>query len=283
MMKKTTLKIASAAVAALSVFSLSASASAAGTEHSQSFALIDDANLFDDTQYASLCEKLSSVGSQTGWQIAVVTTDYGISSSRMDSYYNDLYDNNREYFEADSALFVIDNASSNRLILTHGTAEMYFTDERLSDMKSALKPSLSSGDMETAVEIFADKNLEYFEEGVVNGHHSNHVEGQSEEELAAQREKREHKLAWTLTHWGWLFALIAIAAGGIFAGVNVGRYKFNGKGGTYNLKENSSMNLVDRQDVFVNKHTTSTVIQSSSSGSGGSSSGGSSHGSSGSF
>lgn len=189
MMKKTTLKIASAAVAALSVFSLSASASAAGTEHSQSFALIDDANLFDDTQYASLCEKLSSVGSQTGWQIAVVTTDYGISSSRMDSYYNDLYDNNREYFEADSALFVIDNASSNRLILTHGTAEMYFTDERLSDMKSALKPSLSSGDMETAVEIFADKNLEYFEEGVVNGHHSNHVEGQSEEELAAQREK----------------------------------------------------------------------------------------------
>ena len=58
--------------------------------------------------------------------------------------------------------------------------------------------------------------------------------------------------------------------------------KFNGKSGTYNLKENSSMKLLDSQDQFLHKSTTSTVISSGSSSSG-SSGGSSSHGSSGSF
>ena len=65
--------------------------------------------------------------------------------------------------------------------------------------------------------------------------------------------------------------------------MNVGRYKYNGKGGTYNLKENSRINLVDQQDVFLNKHTTYTTINTSSGSSGGSSGGSSSHGGSGAF
>ena len=198
----------------------------------------------------------------------------------MDSHYNKLYDNNRNYFESDCVMFVIDNASGNRIILTHGETESYFSDQRMNEMKSALKPYLQSGDMLNACYTFADKTQEFYDAGIPsNGSYDNHVEGT---ETADQKLKRENKFLYVLTKWGWLMGLIALAAGGIFAGVNVGRYKFNGKSGTYNLKENSSMKLLDSQDQFLHKSTTSTVISSGSSSSG-SSGGSSSHGSSGSF
>ena len=271
-MIRTSCKKTKAAVAALLALVLllgsSFGAFAIGSYGDENYALIDEANIFTDEQMTSLCDKLSAAGSKTDWQLAVVTTNDNVSSSRMDKYYNNYYDNNRNVFEADCVMFVIDNASSNRIILTHGTAESYFTDERLTEMKSALKPSLASGDMVSAVQIFADTSVSFYEQGIPSdGHHSNHVEGKSEEQLASEREKKSN-----------------LAGGGIFAGVNVGRYKYNGKSGTYNLKENSSMNLLDKQDEFLGSHTSYTVISSSSSGSGGSSSGGgSSHGSSGSF
>ena len=286
MIRMTSTKTKAAVAALLALVLLlgsSLGAFAIGSYGDSNYALVDEANLFTDSEITALCDKLSADGSKTDWQLAVVTTNDNVGSSSMDSYYNSYYDNSRDVFEADCVMFVIDNASSNRIILTHGGAEAYFTDERLDEMKSALKPYLASGDMVQAVNTFADKSLEFWQQGVPSdGHHSNHVEGKSEEELASEREKKNNKFLWTLTHWGWLFALIGVAAGGIFAGVNVGRYKYNGRSGTYNLKENSSMNLLDRQDEFIDRHTTSVVISRSSS-SGGSSGGGSSHGSSGSF
>ncbi|MBQ1616492.1 MAG: TPM domain-containing protein, partial [Ruminococcus sp.] len=229
-MIRTSCKKTKAAVAALLALVLllgsSFGAFAIGSYGDENYALIDEANIFTDEQMTSLCDKLSAAGSKTDWQLAVVTTNDNVSSSRMDKYYNNYYDNNRNVFEADCVMFVIDNASSNRIILTHGTAESYFTDERLTEMKSALKPSLASGDMVSAVQIFADTSVSFYEQGIPSdGHHSNHVEGKSEEQLASEREKKSNKFLWTLTHWGWLFGLIALAGGGIFAGVNVGRYK----------------------------------------------------------
>ena len=181
-MIRTSCKKTKAAVAALLALVLllgsSFGAFAIGSYGDENYALIDEANIFTDEQMTSLCDKLSAAGSKTDWQLAVVTTNDNVSSSRMDKYYNNYYDNNRNVFEADCVMFVIDNASSNRIILTHGTAESYFTDERLTEMKSALKPSLASGDMVSAVQIFADTSVSFYEQGIPSdGHHSNHVEG----------------------------------------------------------------------------------------------------------
>ena len=272
-------KISAAAIAVLLLLSSVATAFAASDFNSY-YLISDDAGLFDSSSFSGLTEKLESVGRHTSWQIAVVTTNDNVSSSKMDSHYNKLYDNNRNYFESDCVMFVIDNASGNRIILTHGETESYFSDQRMNEMKSALKPYLQSGDMLNACYTFADKTQEFYDAGIPsNGSYDNHVEGT---ETADQKLKRENKFLYVLTKWGWLMGLIALAAGGIFAGVNVGRYKFNGKSGTYNLKENSSMKLLDSQDQFLHKSTTSTVISSGSSSSG-SSGGSSSHGSSGSF
>lgn len=284
MMKTRILSRASAAVlAALMILSCTFGAFAVGLDYSSSHLLSDEADLFTQSEFTELSGVLKKEGAKTGWQLAVVTTTDGVSSSRMDSYYNNYYDNNRLYFQTDCVMFVIDNGSGNRIILTHGAAEAYFDDDRMSALKSALKPALSSGDMVLAVTTFATTSSSYYEQGIdEDASHDNHVEGT---ETEAEKQKRENKFLYVLTHFGWIIGLVSLAGGGIFAGVNVGRYKFNGKSGTYDLNKNSNLQLLDSQDVFVNKTTTYTTIQSSSSSSGGSSGGGgsSSHGSSGSF
>jgi hypothetical protein len=82
----------------------------------------------------------------------------------------------------------------------------------------------------------------------------------------------EPKILTSLKKYGWIGGIAGVVIAIIFVLVNVGRYKYNGKGGTYDLDKNSQMNLLDSQDVFVSKHTTYTTIQSSNNSSGGSSS-----------
>lgn len=277
-------KISAIAATAL-LLSVSAAPVLAATNYSQNYALIDEAKLFDAAGSEQLSATLEKTGRETGWQVSVFTTSYNISADQMDSYYNNYYDNHREWFTTDSAMLIIDTGSNNRYILTHGSAEAYFTDERMTQIKSEMKPYLNDNDMLGAAKTFAAVNAEFYRSGIPeNGGHSNHVDGVDPNKAAEEQEKKNNKLGYVLSHYGWIFGLVALAAGGIFAGVNVGRYKYNGKGGTYNLKENSRMNLVDQQDVFVNKHTTFTTINTSSGSSGGSSGGGSSsHGGSGAF
>lgn len=235
-----------------------------------SYYIWDFSHLLSKAEENELGEKLYDIGNTTDWQIIIYTSDEGVSAEEMDAYYSNQFDSlHSSYVE-----FVIDTGSDNRIILTHGSAMEYFTDKRMDEIKSNLRPYLNSGDMYGACVEFADTTLEFYNKGIpANGSYNNVDDG------------TENKFIYVLTHWGWIFAIVAIVAGGAFVGVNVGRYKFNGKSGTYNLKENSSVKLLDKQDVFLHKHTTYTTSSSSSSGgsSGGGKSGGSSHGSSGSF
>lgn len=96
-------KISAAAIAVLLLLSSVATAFAASDFNSY-YLISDDAGLFDSSSFSGLTEKLESVGRHTSWQIAVVTTNDNVSSSKMDSHYNKLYDNNRNYFESDCVM-----------------------------------------------------------------------------------------------------------------------------------------------------------------------------------
>ena len=117
----------SAFAAAAVLIGVSAVPVLAANSYSQNYALIDEANLFDAAGSEQLCATLEKTGRETGWQVAVVTTTYNISAGEMDSYYNNYYDNHREWFTTDSAMLIIDTGSNNRYILTHGVAEAYFS------------------------------------------------------------------------------------------------------------------------------------------------------------
>ena len=267
-------KRVSASVCVILLIVISISPAFAQRNFSDYFAVTDDAEIFTQEQFNSLCTEARSVGEQARFNVAVHTENGGVDASEMDSYYTKHHDSDSSY-TADGVMLVFDAKSNNRVILTFGTAEKYFDDARMDELKSALKPALNSGDNYQAAKLYIAKVQEYVTAGVSgNGTYNNVVQTPAEK-------SNEPKILTSLKKFGWIGGIAGVVIAIIFVLVNVGRYKYNGKGGTYDLNQNSQMTLLDSQDVFVSKHTTYTTIQSSSDNS--SSGGSSSHGSSGSF
>ncbi len=241
------------------------------------YVLDDTALLFDASEKSAIEERMQSVAEATGWQIIVHTSSNGISSDEMESYYNDTYyDSHTEYGE-DSVMFVIDDLSQNRIILTHGDAMYYFDDDRMTEIKSELKPYLDSYDMYGATMAFLNTTEEFYTDGKSSDGTYNNVT------INDNYEKQKNPLLYTLKHYGVIIGLVSVVIGGLSVLFVFARYKYNGKQGTYDLKQNSTINLTNQFDEFVNKRISVSTTSSNSNSSGGSSSGGSSHGSSGSF
>ena len=241
------------------------------------YVLADDASIFSRQETETLGELMQSIGEETGWQIIVHTSNDNISSDNMETYYNNTYYDSQD-FEYDSVMLVIDNASNNRIILTHCTAMNYFDDYRMSEIKSRMKPYLVQGDMYKATLEFLNTTEEFYGNGISdNGSYDNVT-------INENYEKQKNPLLYTLSHYGVIIGVVAVIAGGAAVLIVYLRYKDNGKKGTYDLNANSVVNITDSRDEFLNKTVTvrTDPPPSSSSGSSGGG-GGSSHGSSGSF
>lgn len=235
------------------------------------YKLIDDAKLFSSSQTKEINQALADASSTTGWSVIVYTNTKGVSSSKMEDTYNDYYD--KQDFGRNGVLFVIDRGQDNRIIITKGDAMYYFSDQRMDDIKSELKPFLQKEDWYGATMKFIECTEEYYLFGEDDYGTYHNVEIKSDSSGSIVR---------------FIIPCIIISLGvAVLAVVFVSlRYKHHGKSGTYDLRANSTTKLLDRQDVFLTKSVSVTTIQSSSSSGGRSSggrSGGSSHGSSGSF
>ncbi|MEE0674872.1 MAG: TPM domain-containing protein [Ruminococcus sp.] len=275
MIKKASKRILSLAAVLVMLLSFTLPVFAAET---QNHALRDDAGLFTNDA-ATLEGVMEEIGAQTGWQIIVHTSYNGIDADNMEDYYNDVYYDSQS-FQPDSVMLVIDRGTNNRIILTHGDAMYYFSDERMSEIKSNMRPYLNNDDMLGATYQFLQTTRDFYNEGKPEDGSFSNVE---------LNEKRDNPFMYNLSHRWWIFSLIGLGVGGISAGGVVGRYHYNGKlDANYKLHENSKIDLTEKEDIFVTTHTTVTRIQtesqsSGSSGGGGGGGGGSSHGSSGSF
>lgn len=243
------------------------------------YVLADDASIFSQQETTTLSEFMQSIGEETGWQIIVHTSNDNISSDNMETYYNNTYYDGQD-FEYDSVMLVIDNASNNRIILTHGTAMEYFDDDRMTEIKSRMRPYLSQGDMYNATLEFLNTTEEFYSNGITEDGSYDNVT------INENYEKQKNPLLYTLSHYGVIIGVVAVIAGGVSVLIVYLRYKDNGKKGTYDLNANSVVNITDSHDEFLNKTVTVRTDPPPSSDSGSSSSGGgggSSHGSSGSF
>lgn len=276
MIKKTSKRIFSITAAILLILSFTLPVFAAETQY---HALRDDAGLFTN-EAGDLENAMEDIGSLTGWQIIVHTSYNGIDSDDMEDYYNDVYYDSQS-FQPDSVMLVIDRGTNNRIILTHGEAMYYFSDERMSEIKSNMRPYLQSDDMLGATYQFLKTTRDFYNEGKPESGSFSNIE---------LNEKRDNPFMYNLSHRWWIFSLIGLGLGGISAGCVVKKYHYNGKlDPSYKLHENSTANITEREDTFVSTHTTVTRIQTeshssgSSGGGGGGGGGGSSHGSSGSF
>lgn len=244
----------------------------AQSNHSASYAVTDDANYFNAEKFNDLCAAADAAGKEVGFQVVIHTDLHGVDPSEMDTYYNKYHDSDPAY-QPDGVMLVFDTGSDSRIILTYGSAEKYFDDARMDQLKQTLKPMIAADDYYNASKTFIGTVVNYYRAGVPeNGSYTNIVE---------TPKSNEPKILQSLKKFGWIGGIAGVVIAIIFVLVNVGRYKYNGKGGTYDLNKNSQMNLIDSQDVFVSKHTTYTTISSSSDS--GSSGGSDSHGSSGAF
>ena len=264
MMKKVTTRVSALALAVMLVLGSLVMVFAASP------AVVDDsAGIFTADQKTEIASRFDKTGSKTGWQLILYTSKQGVSSGLSD-YYNQNYVD-RISHDADAVILVFDIGSNKGAVISHGSAESYISDQRLSEMGSMLRGYLDSKDYYGGALAFADKLDRFYADGIPGGDSYSNVK---------TNEKADNKLLYVLKHYGWIFGIVAVAAGVIFFAVNNHRYKNLGKSGTYDLAANSKVELNEVQDDFVTQHTTVHVIRSESSSGGGSSgsSGGSSHG-----
>lgn len=232
MMKKLTLRFSALTMALLLLFASAMMVSAATTG-----ALDDGAQLFSAAQTADLQQRLDAASQKTGWQFIIRTSNDGVEADDMDDHY-DSYFASRSY-SADAIMLVIDNASSNRVILSYGDVKSYFKGDtgRYDTIKSAMKPYLSSGDYYTAACVFIDKASAVKDLGKPN------------------------MLVQSLKKTGPFAGIAGVIVGVIVFFVTKSKYKNMGKSGTYDLASNSKVNLNSVEDTFVTQHTTVRTIQ----------------------
>ena len=240
--KRVSIVLCAALLVALSIMPAFAKEKFADT-----YAITDNADIFTTGDFDTLCTMADRVGKETGIQIAIHSSDDGVDADTMKSHYDEYYKANSSIYKPDCALLVFDAKSGYRTILTYGSAKKVISDGRIKDIQNAMKPHLDEGDNYKAACEYINQIEKFY---------------------------NEPKIITSLKKVGWIGGIAGVVIAIIFVLVNVGRYKYNGKGGTYDLNKNSQMNLLDSQDVFVTKQTTYTEIQSSSNSGGDSSPGG---------
>lgn len=218
----------------------------------------DEGNLiFDDAQIKTLTEKYDKASKDTGWDVVLVVGTLGAPKSTIQSQYRQVY---KECgFSKDGIMFVIDAVSNARVIVTEGKAYKAIDDELADDMADELLVYLNKGDNYGAANKFAEQ-VEYYNPG-------NFL----------------NRIIRTFWDYGiFIFGVALIVCLVIFFSIKKG-YTDNGKSGLYDLHQNSTVNITQAEDEFIDKTISVTVVQSSSSsrsggGGGGGRSGGGSRG-----
>ncbi len=255
MIAKTAKRLSALAFALVLIFGSVTVCFAQSFTNSQ-YSIEDSKNLLTENEFEQAKQKLEDANKKTGWQfIVLLDPEKVVFNDSLKDYYEENYYKKKD-FENDSVVLAINVALNKGTFFANGDAAAYIDDGRVNEAGVKLRTDLDKQDYIGAINDFADKMVSFHDSPT------------------AEAEKRDGKLGYVLKHYWWAFALIALIAGGATFGITAGKYKYNGKFNTYNLSENSQTNLSEKQDIFVTKHTTSRVIQSSSS-SGSRSSGGS--------
>lgn len=261
MIAKTAKRLSALAFALMLIFGSVTVCFAQSVTNSQ-YSIEDSKNLLTENEFEQAKQKLEDASKKTGWQFIVfLDPEKVVFNDSLKDYYEENYYNKKD-FSKNSVVLVINAALNKGTFFANGDASAYVDDGRINEAGVKLRADLNDQNFSGAIGDFADKMVKFHDTPT------------------AEAEKRDGKLGYVLKHYWWAFALIALIAGGATFGITAGKYKYNGKYNTYNLSENSQTNLSEKQDIFVTKHTTSRVIQqsSSSSGSGGSGSSGGSRG-----
>lgn len=212
--------------------------------------VFDNAGLFSAEEIASLESKIQELKSTYSHDFVIVTTNDLNGMSKEDFAESFYFSNNIGVGENSSgSSLLIDMGSREFDIFKKGQTNVLVKNNNRDKIVDKVGSQLSAGNYYDAAMIYLD-DMSYYIQSSGN----------------------------KLTGGEVLIGLlISLAIGGIFIGVVRHKYGFAGPQIAYPLRENSTLNLTKKEDVFINKTVTFVTIPASNSSSGGSG-GGSSHG-----
>ncbi len=244
MVKKNMKKLLSEArmLAAAAIFVLAAVLAAAGVFGAETVsaavhkdALDDAADLLTDAEESALLEQIEELEDATGWTVFVLTTaDAGDRSAQ--AYADDYVDTHA--FEQDGVCYLIDMDNREVAISTTGKAISVINDNEVEDILDAGYGRLGNGNYSGCFHNMMEETLDCYKSS---------MPGLSVIDIAIA------------------FAA-ALAAGGITGGAIIGSYRLKFDHYHYDYKKNSRLQLVEKEDCFVNEFVTRHHIQRSSSG-----------------
>lgn len=237
--------------------------------------VFDEAELFSSTEISILEEKITKLTNDLRLDLVVVTTD-DAQGKNSRQYADDYYDQGGfgTGVEKSGVLFLIDMDNRQAYLSTCGIGIDYFTDDRIDKALDRIAPRLSNQDYMGAAKEFLGIAQEYTQAGIPE-------DGYRYDEEAGKITKRRSAPSGTQI---LLFAGIAIVVGLIAAGSVAAKYKVRYQDNSYPYRDNSRLQLINQQDIFIRRYVTSHRIQDNSSGRGGggssthTSSGGTTHG-----
>lgn len=221
----------------------------------------DGAELLSDSEIITLNEKITALQQASGWNVYAVTTE-DAEGKIARAYADDFFDAHSPEQE-DGVALLIDMDNREIYISTGGESIRYLTDARLDAILDDAYRYVSDGDYAGCLNAMLDGVLTYFEKGITKGQYN------------YDTETGKVSLYRSLTLMEILVAVIAaLAAGGIFFGVTVGKYRLKFGTWKYPFRDYAKLDLRVSDDRFVNKFVTHRRIPRQTGSGGGRSSGG---------
>ncbi|MBP0990231.1 MAG: TPM domain-containing protein [Oscillospiraceae bacterium] len=231
--------------------------------------LVDDANLLTESEAWYIQNKLDSISERQNFDLVIVTTNDTGGKSSMD-YADDYFDYNGYGFgeNCDGALLLINMGDREMWISTCGFGITALTDYGIDYIFDRIEYDVRYGDYEDAFDTFCywcDNFVSRAKDGDPFDRNSN-------------KEPFNEKLPGRVVISVIIGFVIALIATGVMKG-KLKSVKFKTSANDY--VNNGSLNITNKQDLFLYSNVSKVRIQSESSGGGSSthrSSSGSSHG-----
>ena len=202
--------------------------------------IFDQADLFSDEEERSLEEQAALYRDETSLDLAIVTTDDAQGQSAR-AYADDFYDSHDFGVGAreSGALLLFDMDNRVVHITTKGAGISVMPDSQLQELTGEIADQAKDGDYAGGAELFLSRMA------------NPGTDSQSGASLGS---------------YVVPFLLISLAAGGTAVGMVAYRYKRAYKADQYELRENSHVDLQEREDIFLGRFVTSREISRNDSG-----------------
>ena len=212
--------------------------------------LVDQADLLNDWEEASLLSELDAISSRHGMDVVVVTADTLDGKSPM-AYADDFYDYNG-YCE-DGILLLVSMEDSDWWISTAGYGITAFTDAGIEYLGNRFVPSLSDGDYAGAFGIYADHCDEFITQAKTGDPYDTH-----------NLPKEPFAFLMNLA----ICFVIGLVIAAIATAIMKGQLKsVRSQAGASSYVKSGSLNVTHRQDLFLYRDVKRTAKPKDSGGS----------------